>query len=392
MLNWTLLLSIGSILVLAAIAWWFIPKWQTKKLHDRHNLTAKDIAEVEDAYRKTVTQALGGIVLLLTASVAFQQLNETRRNSEAQLREAARTTDINTKNQLLAKGFELLARTSSAERLSGILILHDWTETSSKDDTSTVESRYAIFTPALIGFVRDVTRFTIKTEICEEFERPPSELISTEIQAALDILRKRSTTNPQVLHFRGLNLSHANLSAMNLSGSNFAFADLSDADLSNANLKNANFYCANLYRANLAGTDLSGNTNLAGALLLKANLGKADGKATSLADANLVKATLSEAILDETDLSGARLWESNLFRSKLSKLKVNNQTDFDKACLVETIITDTPLDQTKNYDKAVKAESGNALASDSWCAPKFKTARQTPKVGPNPTFVSPIAK
>jgi hypothetical protein len=380
MLNWTFLLSIGSILVLAIIAWWFIPNWQAKKLNGRSGLTAKDIAELEDAYRKTVTQALGGIILLLTATVAFQQLNETRRNSEAQLRETARTTDINTKNQLLAKGFELLARASSAERLSGILILHDWAERSSKDDTSTTESRYTIYTPALIGFVRDVTRFTISTEICEEFGRPTSEMISTEVQAALDILKKRSITNPQVLNFRGLNLSHANLSAMNLSGSNFAFADLSEADLSKANLKNANFYCTNLYRANLAGTDLSGNTNLAGALLLKANLGKADGKATSLADANLVKATLSEAILEETDLRGARLWESNFFRTKLINLKVDDQTDLDRVCLVETMTTATPLHQTKNYDKAVKAESGNALASDSWCAPKLKTEAQTPMV------------
>src|SRR4051812_6646287 len=111
MLNdWTFLLSIGSIFVLAAIAWWFIPIWQAKKLYGSPNLTAKDIAEVEDAYRKTVTQALGGLLLLLSATVAFQQLNESRRSSEAHLLEASRTTDINAQNQLLAKGFELLGQ------------------------------------------------------------------------------------------------------------------------------------------------------------------------------------------------------------------------------------------------------------------------------------------
>jgi uncharacterized protein YjbI with pentapeptide repeats len=385
MLNWTtLFLLIAGIL--AATAWWFIPLRQARKLDSKGGLTAKDIAELEDEYRKTMTQALGGIILLLSATVAFQQLYETRRSSDAQLQEAAKTTDLNNKQQQLAKGFELLGKRSSAEHLGGIRILYDWAETSSKDDSSSEEKRYSIVTPALASFVRDMTKFPIKAETCEEFERPLSETVGNDVQAALDILRKRSTGSPLVLNLRGLNLSRANLSGANLSGSNFAFVDLSEADLSNTKLRNTNFYCANLYRANLAGADLSGETvddrgpltNLAGALLLKANLGKADGKANSLARAILVKATLSESFLEETDLRGARLWEANLFRTRLQQVQVDSQTDLDKACLIETKNTGTQLAMTKNFDKVVKFESGNTSDGRSWCAPKRKTDVQTP--------------
>jgi hypothetical protein len=377
MLNWTLVLLIGGILVPAALAWWFIPYCQARRLNGRPGLTAKATAELEDQYRKTVTQALGGAILLLTATVAFQQLYETRRSSEAQLREAARATDINNRNQQLAKGFDLLGQRSSAERLGGILILHDWAKSSFNDDFSTPERRYLVLTPALIGFVRDKTAFKIDTERCEEFGRPWSETVGSDVQAALGILRERSTTNPQVVNFRGLNLSRAKLAGANLSGSNLAFTDLSDADLSNANLKDADLYCANLYRANLTGADLSG-AGLAGALLLKVRLKKAGGEAASLARADLVKATLSEAQLEETDLRGARLWEANLFRTELVRVQVDSGTDLDKACLVETRSLDTPLNQAKNYEKAVKAESGNALEPGSWCAPRPKTEVQTP--------------
>jgi hypothetical protein len=386
MLEWALYLFIATILALAATAWWFIPHLQARTLDPGPELTRKDIAELEDQYRKTVTQALGGVILLLSATVAFQQLYETRRSSEAQLRETARATDINNKQQLLARGFELLGKPSSAEHLGGIRILYDWAESPSRDDTSTDEKRYSIVIPALSSFVRDVTKFAIRTERCEEFERPISETVGNDVQAALDILRKRSASNPLVLNLRGLTLSRANLSGANLSGSNFAFADLSEADLSNTTLRNTNFYCANLYGANLAGADLSGETvndrgpltNLAGALLLKVNFGKAEGKTGSLARAILVKATLSESFLNETDLRGARLWEANLFRTELDRVKVDDQTDLDKACLVETRNTGTPLDKTKNYDKAVKVESGHALDPGSWCAPGLKTDARTP--------------
>ena len=382
MLNCSLFLLVTGILILSALAWWFIPHHQAGKLGAGPDLTAKDIAELEDQYRKTVTQALGGVILLLSATIAFQQLYETRRSSEAQLREAARATDTNNKQQRFAKGFELLGKSSSAERLGGIRILHDWAESPNSEDTTdeqkryAEEGRYSIVIPALGSFVRDMTKFAIATEKCEEFRRPISETVGNDVQAALDVLRKRSAGSPVVLNLRGLNLSRANLAGANLSESNFAFADLSEADLSNAKLQNTNFYCANLYGANLAGADLSGEsihesgrfTNLAGALLLKVNFGKVGGKASSLARTDLVKATMSESVLEDTDLRGAKLWETNLFRATLVRVTVDDQTDLDKACLVEIKSSDTLLNRAKNYDRAVKADSGHALDPQSWCA------------------------
>ena len=367
MLSWNLLFAIGGVFALAVLAWWFVPILQARGLRRRQGLRPAEVARWENEYRKTVTQALGGAILLLTTISAFQQLHEARRNTEAELRESARSTDINSKNQLLAKGFDLLGRKSSAERLGGILILRDWASTSTEGETSNPDARYSILIPSLISLVKDATKFEIPTERCEQFEPPVSQMIGSDIQAVFDILKTRAPKGPLAMNMRGLNLSRVNLAGMDLSGSSFAFADLSEADLSGAKLHNANFYCTNLYRANLNGADLSGETNLAGALLWKASLQKAGGIPASLAGANLIKARISEAVLEETDLRGALLWGANMVGTTLVRVKVDDKTDLDKACLLNTRTVDTPMERVRNYTKVMNVQLNRQLQGDSWC-------------------------
>jgi uncharacterized protein YjbI with pentapeptide repeats len=379
MIDWKLVIII-FIAIICLLIWWFLPYFQVQKLSRKQDLTAKDIAELEDEFRKTVTQALGGAIIFLSVAVAFAQLIEARRSSEAQLRESARATDINKRAQLLAKGVELLGEKSSAERMAGIRILHDWAERPFKDDTSSKESRYSLLTVALISFVREWTDFEVEAEECEKFwkRRPKSHTVEVDVQEALNILRDISTDNPVNVNFRALNLSRADLSGADLSGSSFAFADLSEADLSNTILENTNFYCTNLYRANLAGANLSSDvpeepgplTNMVSAYLVRANLEKVNGRVTDLFQANLAGANLAEATLVETNLRGTKLWEVNFFRTKLDHVQIDNNTDLDKACLVETIVESTPLKEAKNYENTITVESGNQLDIKVWCAPK----------------------
>ena len=69
---------LGLITVLAIVAvallgvdlwlWWWFPRWQMR------SITAadpKDRADIEDNFRKTIGQALGGIAVLIAAGIAY---------------------------------------------------------------------------------------------------------------------------------------------------------------------------------------------------------------------------------------------------------------------------------------------------------------------------------
>jgi hypothetical protein len=83
MLNsgWWFFALIIVVMLIAPIVWWYVPEWQLRQLRSRFKaeIAAGDIKQSEieklgDDYRKTVTQGLGGITLLIGAIVAFLQL------------------------------------------------------------------------------------------------------------------------------------------------------------------------------------------------------------------------------------------------------------------------------------------------------------------------------
>jgi uncharacterized membrane protein YjgN (DUF898 family) len=65
--------GIIAVAVLAGAAWWWVPKWQMK------SITAGDSkarADIEDNFRKTIGQALGGIAVLFGAVAAYLQFTQ----------------------------------------------------------------------------------------------------------------------------------------------------------------------------------------------------------------------------------------------------------------------------------------------------------------------------
>jgi hypothetical protein len=90
-------ISVGIVLVilLLGVVWWWIPKWQVNQLR----LTIYDPkahADVEDNFRKTLSQSFGGIALLLTAVFGYYQFKETLNQTEK-----ARQTSQKTSEDLL---------------------------------------------------------------------------------------------------------------------------------------------------------------------------------------------------------------------------------------------------------------------------------------------------
>jgi uncharacterized protein YjbI with pentapeptide repeats len=318
--------------------WWRLPKWQV----DRLALKIRDPkarADVEDNFRKTVGQALGGAAVLIGAGFALFQFLQGQ-NQFREQQQAAH--DLLISNQV-SKGFEQLASDKIAMRLGGIYAL----EGVMNDKTS--KQYYGPVLEGLCAFVREST-------IGETLsEKQPA----TDVQAALTVIGRRikglgsvNLANARISEaylveadLLGANLTKADLTKADLTKADLTKADLTRAVLSGANLTAANLSSANLTAANLSSANLFG-TNLSSAKLTAANLSSANLFGTDLSSAILGAANLSGAELwfanlsgtnlIEANLSGANLIEANLSGANLSGADLRGaqltQTELDEAC------------------------------------------------------------
>jgi L-asparagine transporter-like permease len=125
--------------------WWWLPKWQVNHLRFAV-YDPKARADVEDNFRKTLTQLFAvlatlfaGIVALLAAGIAYLQLFQQQKASH----------ELLISNQV-SKGFEQLGSDKPAIRLGGIYALEGVMNTSEEYHKPVLE--------ALSAFVRDGTR------------------------------------------------------------------------------------------------------------------------------------------------------------------------------------------------------------------------------------------
>ena len=282
--------------VIAALAfWWWWPKWQVNRL----TLEIRDPkarADVENNFRKTVGQLLGGGAVLFGAWLAFLQFSQQQQTAQSQIKQQQQAAqqqqqqavhDLLISNQA-SKGFEQLANDKIAVRLGGIFALEGVMNTSERPE----QYRGPIL-EMLCAFVRE---YTIGKTV---YEKP-----AIDIQAALTVIgRRKGQELPD--------LAKVNIPGANLSGANLRGADLDSADLNSAYLSGASLSGANLLGANLTGANLT-RVDLTGADLTGANLGLADLNGGYLSGANLRGANLSGTNLRSADLSGANLSGANL--------------------------------------------------------------------------------
>ncbi|HKD75159.1 MAG TPA: hypothetical protein VKB76_06670, partial [Ktedonobacterales bacterium] len=99
--------------LLAAIwwVWWRLPQRQVARLSLKIR-DPKDRADIEDNFRKTVGQALGGAAVLVGAAAAYLQFTQQQRASH----------DLLASSQI-SKGFEQLMSATTPIRIAGILTL-----------------------------------------------------------------------------------------------------------------------------------------------------------------------------------------------------------------------------------------------------------------------------
>jgi hypothetical protein len=275
-----------------ALLWWYVPKWQLNSLKPEiPPSNPKERADVEDNFRKTFGQALGGAAVLIGAGFALFQF----------LQQQQAAHDLLITNQV-SKGFEQLAGHEIAMRLGGIYAL----EGVMNDKTSPQYQQPVL--EALCAFVRENTiGKTVPDKPTTDVQALMVIKPATDIQAALTVIGRRAVGPDGDLTAKDyLDLEH-----VSIPGANLFRADLSIANLRDTNLNVANLGDADLSYANLIYADLS-----------HANLINAD-----LSHAALNGANLSYAPLNGANLSGA-----SLIGADLSVAQNLTQTQLDKAC------------------------------------------------------------
>jgi uncharacterized protein YjbI with pentapeptide repeats len=302
---WLPIAAVAS--VIAALAfWWWWPKWQVNRLALEIR-DPKARADVEDNFRKTAGQFLGGAAVLFGAWLAFLQFSQQQQTAQSQIEQVQQAAqrqqqqaarDLLISNQA-SKGFEQLASDKIAIRLGGIYALEGVMNASERPEWS----RGPVL-EMLCAFVREYT-------VGKTVAKKPA----IDIQAALTVI---GTHKGQELP----DLAEVNIPGANLSGANLRGADLNSADLNSAYLSGAYLSGANLLGANLSGANLTfgklSRVDLTGADLTGANLGLADLNGAYLSGANLTGANLGGTNLLSADLSGAHLRGANLRGANLS--------------------------------------------------------------------------
>jgi uncharacterized protein YjbI with pentapeptide repeats len=266
----------------------------------------KDKATLQNGVYTTLVQALGGLILSVTAWVGYQNFRVGEKN--------LRATEDKQVTERFSKSIEHLGNDQIDIRLGGIYALEQIAIDSPKYHWTIVE--------ILSAFIREKCSINPQTSPDSNPEEATSEIdrkIGIDIQAALTVLgRRKAAQDPATknIDLRNVNLYGAEIPESNLSEANLNGADLSEANLSGANLNGANLIEANLIEANLNGADLS-EANLSGANLIGANLNGAYLIRADLIRADLIGADLSRADLIGANLSGANLSGANLSRADL---------------------------------------------------------------------------
>src|SRR6266446_4547495 len=115
-MQWPNLLSVAVVaasvfLVLAAAFWWWL--WWPKRQVDRSRYSDPKVrADVEDNFRKTAGQLIGGAAVLMGAGFAYLQFTQQQRSAQ----------DLLISNQV-SKGFEQLGSEKPVVQLGGIYAL-----------------------------------------------------------------------------------------------------------------------------------------------------------------------------------------------------------------------------------------------------------------------------
>lgn len=211
----------------------------------------KDRVNAQNAIYGTLVQALGGAFFVVTAYFTYRNVRATEAN--------VRAAEEKSVTEWFSKAIELLGSEKLKVRLGGIYALERIAKDSPKDHWTIME--------VLTSFVRE------KSPLRPSYKQD-SRRITTEVQAALTVIKRRDASKEQerqrielpITKLLGADLSRGSLSRADFNTADLRAVLLIEADLSRANLRGAFLNAAFLNAAFLRGADLGG-ANLRGANL-----------------------------------------------------------------------------------------------------------------------------
>lgn len=322
-LGWGTKIAVGSVLlVLAVVAFlMFVPALQVR--YALQEVPPMETAQLVNEYRRTWAQIIGGLGLLVGLFLTWWRVEISD-----QTLEATRDQQI---TERFTRAIDQLGKTDDNGvprleiRLGGIYALERIAADSLARDYSTVME-------VLTAYVRENSSWdSKKLEASGALPEMPPELdqttLSTDIQAIVEVLRRReehmvSKKHRVPLDLRATDLRNANLRGADLEGANLGGANLAGANLEGANLRTAELNRANLEEADIRGADLSGviveGANFRGANFYKAKLQGLMVFKSNLSNANFMSADFHGAMLSEVVLAGAKFYEADMQLTSLT--------------------------------------------------------------------------
>jgi uncharacterized protein YjbI with pentapeptide repeats len=425
----TLGLAAVALMWLIILGWWFIPTWQINSFNESltpgERLPPKDIAELTDNYRKTLTQIIGGLGVAIGLVFTYRTLIATQRSVET-----AREGQI---TERFTRAIDQLGDDKLEIRIGGIYALERIARDSNRDywpiievlttyvrmrapwppGSSEEDSLYQRDLPApprqgqawmLLNYVREnifwmpnkhrVEERNAQLSPSEKQQQPLAQdlipgrgdnlhIPDPDIRAALAVIRRlthdfgKQGEDPIDLsgtdlrggdlrgaYLEGIRLFNTRLEKANLFNVNLERARLGDADDlgKGAHLEEAQLKFANLKKARLHGAFLNGSQ------LERAELQEAELYHASLMGAKLRRAQLQGARFHEAHLEDAQFVEANLQEAKLGRTYLKG-TNFARAILLRADLRFADLRQTENLtqdqiDEADGDENTTQLPED----------------------------
>jgi uncharacterized protein YjbI with pentapeptide repeats len=242
----------------------------------------KDKSTIQNGVYTTLVQALGGIILSITAYIGYRNF---------------KVAEDKQVTERFSKSIEHLGNEKIDIRLGGIYALEQISIDSSKYHWTIME--------ILSAFVREKSKETSLKKL---------EKMKEDMQAALTVMNRRCTEqdpqgkkiNLMQVNLKLVEFQAANISGVNLSRSDFTSANFSGSDFSNSDLMNSDFSYADFSGVNFSGVNFSGS-DLRNVKFFQTNLSGADFSNSDISDSYLCESNLTNAKLIGTNLNNAHL-------------------------------------------------------------------------------------
>ena len=356
----------GGIFVLGIVLW-MVPEAQVEQFKD---IKPQVRASLEDQYRRTLAQIIGGLFLLVGLYLTWRRIAATERN--VQIAQEGQITERFT------RAIEHLGATHDDEqktprlevRLGGIYALERIARDSKADHWPVME--------VLTAYVRENAPWNEGSALTEDPQQRETPKPRVDVQAILTVLGRREhhyEKEGQILELSKTDLRRADLRQAHLKGANLWNARLERAFLAEAHLEGADLWEAHLEGANLRHANLE-NVHLAGAYLEGADLVGSRLERAHLQGSHLEDARLREAHLEKADLSAADLQNAYLQNAHLEGADLMG-AHLERANLQGTHLEETDLRGAHLEGANVTQEQINTARGDEYT--KLPEGLQTPE-------------